>query len=203
MKKIPRQFDFGSKWNSEIRALRECSNIEFQFDELKSKYRDIIECKRDEAVENGFRSQAEAEFETDLSRAEKRFRDLPWLRKTFTGICVSELSLAIAEELFPDKTWEILERDEFAVVTDLERTMVFDLLNFDTLSAGASLVLADDIIYKPSAKVFEEVLKYQNARKDVLENSLQQVQEVLAQADSNGEVMGKILPFRPRERRPN
>lgn len=87
--------------------------------------------------------------------------------------------LGVAETFYPDSEWETLERDGYCVVTDTDRTIVFDFFNFDELPAGASLVLAGDKKYRADKADLIAAIEYKQQGISRLERALKKMcQEV-------------------------
>jgi hypothetical protein len=113
-----------------------------------------------------------------------RYRDFEWLRKHFDTVSLQGVLLSMAETLYPRKQWEALENGlENAAITDAERTMVFDITNFDRFSAGASLIWAGDTVYQPSEKVLAEFNRICDERIKLHEERMRTVQQHLAMLD--------------------
>jgi len=74
------------------------------------------------------------------------------------------LSLAIAQNLYESQTWEIVEGQSHAVITNSERSMVFDLKYFDQMSALASLLYADDTVVIGNEEAEKEHLLFRHKK---------------------------------------
>ena len=83
-------------------------------------------------------------LDLEIYAARVRVKDLTWLRQKFTGRDLHPLALVIANHVYPDLRFEVLFCDDGAVVTDVERSVVFDFENFDRSSGGASLIYVED-----------------------------------------------------------
>jgi hypothetical protein len=184
----PLQFDFRAHWLFEIRALRDRPMIQLAVEEIKDYYADIAECKYEDAREFD-EEQAKAEYELDLHTAEVKCFDLPWLRETFEGCDLIKLVLAIAQELHPEKKFEILEDDERAILTDLDRTIVFDIKNFDRMSAKASLLLLNDQTFSNDELGVREVENYLGQRNEETLKILEALERTVAEPDTQNVII--------------
>jgi hypothetical protein len=143
--KPPVQYNFAEKWEKEILPLKKHPSVKSNFATIRLFYKHLEKSLRRETGDNS------------LSLVKFR-EDLKLLRDLFDGIDLKFLTLSIAEALYPDKEWEIVGfQGEDAVVTDDKRTLVFDMKNFDKLSATASLVLCEDEVVVATKEVIAEV----------------------------------------------
>src|SRR5947208_1644727 len=137
--KIPRlppmQYDFLSNWYSEVAAIRDRPAVAAEFRKLKEQYIAMMV----DLYENGSLGEdpeAYSSLQSKLHGVDAEGRNVRWLRETWEADSLANLSLAIARELKPGDVWEIVETDEqHSVVTDLDRTIVFDMRLCDKLSA--------------------------------------------------------------------
>lgn len=174
----PVHYNFAKRWNSVVLTLRNRPNVAAAFSSLRESYEEVAQFKYEESGSLD-RDLARQEFELDLQIARVRCFNYEWLRKTFAGCDLTTLMQAIAEEIYPSKRWVVIDSDEDAIVTDEKRSIVFDLINFNVLSAGASLVLAQDKVYKASRTEMEEVLRFRQNRISEHERVLQQMTSLL------------------------
>ena len=147
----PRQFDFAIEWNQLIKTVRTQPRVIEGMSKTAEHWEELADFKREE-MEESDPEQALLEYKLDLVTFEIRKWDLHWQRE-WTGRrsnSLTPLSLAIAETIFPTLKLEILENGDYEVVTDAQRRLVFDIQNFDVLTAGASLFLAGDSLYTPN-----------------------------------------------------
>ncbi len=112
---------------------------------------------------------ANAELELDSHTGIIKHTDLHWLRSNFESYELAPLVIAMAQILYPDDKWvELKNHDSDTVVTNESRTVVFDIMNFDRLSAGASLFLAGDKKLASNPSIKKEVAAFQKIMKDIL-----------------------------------
>lgn len=182
----PIQFDFGPMWYTQIWKLRKRPTIQEALEKIKMNYREFAEAKFEDLSEFD-EEQAQAELELDIHTAEVKCFDLYWLRDHFNEDTLVDLSLAIAEELYPEKSFEIVEHedDDVAIVTDSERTIVFDLKNYDKFSAKASLLLVNDEKTAVDAKATAELTAHFEEKNRRLENALNIATEAIRLDDED------------------
>jgi hypothetical protein len=184
----PVQFNFRMRWNSEIRRLADQPSLKSAFGKIREYYEAIADCKNDSDHNLYPREWALAEYELDLHIARVKCFDLDWLQETFEGIDLYDLSLAIAETLYPEQQWEVLELNEDAIVTNTERSLVFDLKHYNKLSASASLGLVG-IIGPNDLEVVNEVLHIKNSRMNRNLDAISQMKALLANSDKPNSVL--------------
>ncbi len=163
IKQSPIQFDFQAYWFEEIRTIRQLSLFQDEFERIKERYFDISELKFEE-FQDYDRIHAYKELQLSRHTAEVMYSDLQWLRENFSGYELSDLSLGIAEALYPDKKWTVIEDGEEAIVTDTDRNLVFDMKYFDKFSAKGSLLNAGDNFYVSDRGALEELYKFKEIR---------------------------------------
>ncbi len=185
----PVQFNFFNWWTHDLGQMQLPANVEAAFQALKSYYEDIAEQAYEETVENGFIAKASSEYELALHTALVKYKDIHWLRKTFCGCTLADLSLAIAQALDPKESWEILENDELAVVTNQNRTIVFDLKHFDVLSASASLALVKDPLLIMNETITQEVNRFYQSRLDNENRRLLLLKQILEKNSNDAQVI--------------
>lgn len=163
----PVQFDFGEKWHTDILPHRKNPLLEDGFGHVRGVFEEVAQWIYDDAEENSHwfdRELAEMELMLNLHIASVQCFCLDWLQKNLEADQLAPLSLAIAEEFYPEKNWFILEDGTEAIVTDEDRTMVFDLINYDKLSAAASLALVGDKAFHTSEFALSEALNFREGR---------------------------------------
>jgi len=177
----PVSFDFAPKWIFEIRECDDKPLIKEAFYQLRLYYEEIAEAAT-ECDDDRLKKWCEADYELMMHTARVKCFDLHWIRETFEGISLADLSLAIAETYYPSEDWEILEQDEDAVVTNSDRSRVFDLKYFDVLSPKAAIGLCD-----PNAvldrKTIAEVTAFRTARLRRTLNQIEMIKEDIRRAD--------------------
>ena len=162
-----KQYDFAVNWDSEIVPLKKYPEIKRSFKALRTIHQDSIIslCEDGNAVRSDFSAFRE---------------DLNWLRENFAGIDLQFLVLEIASHLYPKMEWEIVGFfSEDAVISDVERTIVFDMIHFDKLSAEASLALCEDECTQPTNFALREVLAVREERLNLARQALQKMKEML------------------------
>lgn len=99
-----------------------------------------------ESGDMGTGDRAKHLFMSEYHKAHGSYHDYHWLRRQFSEDYheIALFSLALAQALYPEKTWEIIEGEEHAVVADDIRTIVFDFIYHDKLTALESLKFAQD-----------------------------------------------------------
>lgn len=118
-----------------------------------------------------------------------RCKEFHWLRSHIDGFDLVCFSRVLAEEIFPDKTWRIIEKGEDAVVVDSDRSMVFDIHNCDNLSALGALALCGDREANQNPKAVAEVNCLLDARVAELERVSALMRRVLDRFKNDGEIL--------------
>lgn len=190
----PIQYKFDSNWIRGICPKRNQSKYREAFAKIADRYQDIADLKFEDFVETD-PELAQAEYELDLHTAQVKCFDLHWIRDCADSLDLAYLSLVVAEDLYPEKRWEIVEGDEEIIVTDTERTMVFDIRNCHRLSGGGSLALVRDEVYQPSAAAALEAAEFNEKRYQMNVYAIEKMKEHLA-AFTKAENVIKVADFR-------
>jgi hypothetical protein len=163
----PMQFHFRREWNSKIKEIRNEPKVVAGMQSVWRDWLDLSEFKKEEETPHD-PLQAEAEFQLDILTFKVKHWDQYWLAEWTRGshYVTIKLVLGIAETLFPNMTWEVLESGEYMIVSDVDRTMVFDFLNFDNVSAAVSLLLAGDKKYSPDELDLKSAAKFKKQEND-------------------------------------
>lgn len=140
--------------------------------------------------------QADAERNLDLMTFAVMHWDLSWQRDWTGGAhdVWDEFSLGIAESLYADMKWEIVGQNDYRVVSDRSRSIVFDVPNFDQVSAGASLVLAEDTVYRPDEVDLRGVTVYRENQLAILQNAQKIAEAAIEFANLQRE--GNVVPIK-------
>lgn len=140
----PQQFNFTQFWFHNFKKLESVPAIVEALETIKARWIERTEFIYEEEKSHNPK-QAKAEYQLRLITGEVMVRNFEWLRDQFENIDLCELALAIAEEVYPDKVWKIIEGDATmgmdAIVTDDDYSVVFDMQYFDEIQAGSSLLL--------------------------------------------------------------
>jgi hypothetical protein len=160
----PVHFGFIKWWMNDLKQGKVDRDINLAFLGLKEAYECIAESIYDDEVEGGFFAEAGVEYGLRMHTALVKHKDIHWLRETFSGYNFVDLSLAIAQFVYPEERWEILENDELAVVVNENRTIVFDLEHFDVLGASASLAIVNDPKLVMTDAIAQEVDQFYKRR---------------------------------------
>jgi hypothetical protein len=118
-----------------------------------------------------------------------RCKEFHWLRDHIGPYELAKLGLVLAEEIFPDKTWDILEGHDEFVVADDERSMVFDISHCHELSALGVLALCEDPEALKNPKAVEEVIRYRDEKNAALQASLEKARKFLDRFSQEGTVL--------------
>jgi hypothetical protein len=163
----PMQFHFRREWNSKIKEIRNEPKVAAGMQAVWRDWLDLSEFKKEEEAPHD-PLQAEAEFQLDILTFKVKHWDQYWLAEWTRGChhVTIKLVLGIAETLFPKMTWEVLESGEYMIVSDVDRTIVFDFLNFDNVSAAVSLLLAGDKKYIPDELDLKAATKFKKQEND-------------------------------------
>jgi hypothetical protein len=117
-------------------------------------------------------------------------KDLDWLRKTFESQDLVSLSLSLAEALYPNDSWDIEEAGDYAIVANLNRSLVLDMKYYDRLSGQASLLLAGVPDAEPAQR---EVIAFLQEKRAIDISCLEKMKSDLKRFDQKGTVV-PLLP---------
>lgn len=184
----PTQFNFRKFWFDHWKQAKKEPGIAEALSGISTHYMEIAEEKFEGSREHD-EEQAKMEYTLDQITSIVKVNDLYWLRETFEGCSLFNLSLAIAEYLYPTKTWDVIENDELAVVTDSERSLVFDIKNGERLSAGASLLTVKDEVFIPTAEDVRESNAFRAEKCALEEARLADMRALLKRFDNEGSVI--------------
>src|SRR4051812_20597007 len=118
----PVQFDFQKLWFHSRKEIMAKEPIRQALDKIQRRWEEIAEFKHEENSPHD-EDLAHEELLLDLHIGQVKIKDLHWLREEFEGDELVGLALAIAQTLMPEKTWEVIETNEYPVVTDPERSI--------------------------------------------------------------------------------
>jgi hypothetical protein len=169
----PLQFDFRSQWLFELKPILRRSSVEAEFQKLKEAYVEMMQFLYEDGS-LGEDPEGYSYLQSQLHLVDACGRDLHWLRKeAWEASDLSPLSLAIAKELYPTDRFEIIEMaDIHSVVTNQARTIVFDMVLHDQLSAWESLIYAGEIIPQPPGCTTERLERYRAEKFAIFEQGL-------------------------------
>lgn len=166
---IPIQYDFAYQWHLKINMLRKDYIVQYHLEELYRRCGDFAEMLAEPDTE-----QSKLDAKQFLKEASVGIYDLNWLKKTFDETDLMDLNYAIARLVCPSKNLIFVGDDtEHPVVTDKQRTIVFDMIKFDTVSGAGSLAIARDKEFEAPRYALEEAYIF-------YDNKLRKSQECLA-----------------------
>lgn len=162
--KMPEQFNFDKYWYTHILPMcNEVPEVAEAFAYFQNDYQEISERIYEDMIESedvpAALEQYKKEHTLRLIESTILCYNIHWLQEQFEPEQVAEyLSLAIAKAFYPDKEWAVIGLNSGApVVSDPERSLVFDFKNFSKLSGAASLVNAEDPEFKDDAAISEAI----------------------------------------------
>jgi hypothetical protein len=193
----PVQYDIDGNWDSVIiPALSEDKGtLAETFCELKGmKAETYLQMWRDGDLGEGDEGAIEFIETIDILMSDKSL-ELKHLRDFYAPDELSKLAKSIAETLFPEKVWEVIEDwdGRCSVVTDSDRTMVFDFIYGQAISGIDSLALAEDkwaLKNGGNPEAYNSILE---AETDRLEKTVVRLKEHLAMVKSPPP--SNVLPF--------
>ncbi len=162
------QFNFASHWQTFLKKHVNQITISEELDAILSRWEMRIIEEFNE-MKGADLAIASAELELSSHIGIIKHTDLNWLRSNFESYELAPLVIAMAQILYPDDKWvKLKNQDSDTVATNESRTVVFDIMNFDRLSAGASLFLVGDKKLASNASIKKEVAAFQKIMKDIL-----------------------------------
>lgn len=167
-KQKPEHFDFGSQWTSFMKKYAEDKLVAKELDRLLRLWNEMA---RENFEDNEMydRDAALAELDLEIHEGAVRHRDYLWLIEKFDGIQLSSLVMVMAQTLYSDEKWIVLNDNHFdAIITNDRRSFVFDIINFGRLSAGASLVHMGDAKFIADKRTKREAAVFKKNMKDLM-----------------------------------
>lgn len=122
-----------------------------------------------------------------------RCKQFHYLRDHIGAFDLVDLYIAIGSELFPQKDWQVLENDEYAIVIDADRTMVLDIVYCEDMSALGAMALCGDSEALQNPRAVEEVAQFHQARYEKNLRAIDRMKQDLARFSKEGQ----ILEFEP------
>jgi hypothetical protein len=139
----PAQFNFAAHWERILPLFDKSEMLENDVICLQADFVDCMQELRDDG------EMDDKELDRLVGEAKAGYRDYRWLRHQFEACDLANVMQTIAEEIYPDEEWIIIENVDHTVVTNPLRTRVFDLKNFDEISGAESLIYAGDTALNP------------------------------------------------------
>jgi SHS2 domain-containing protein len=163
--RAPIQYDFAANWESVILPLiNKDRAVRVELNTLKAVFEETVEALYEEESA-GDPVAAKKQYARLLRNARARYHELEWLRQTFDGLDLEFFILALARALHPHQEWfAVANAGTDSVITDRERSLVFDIMNFDQISGAASLALAQDEGFFPAAEAIQEAHHHRQRR---------------------------------------
>jgi hypothetical protein len=175
----PVQYNFGLHWLNDLQPILARPAVIEAFERIQFQRIEMFETLHENG-DLGPEPHASAYLDLKIHEVEVLGHQLDWLRDELDAVELSDLSFAIAEELHPNQVWEIVENDDIhSVVTNVDRTLVFDIKLYDRLSGYESLIYAGEEIRSAHKVNTERLNEFLALKRAALELALQESKHLL------------------------
>lgn len=143
--RFPRLFNFSRYWKRLVLPHLKDVVVLAALDKGMQAYCKMINDERHEG--RPFLRWRRGKIPADYGNTETLEYSESWKELSFYrayGMChwLAPFVLALARRIYPKDDWEILTGEHHSTVTNVERTFVFDILNFDRMTARECLLFA-------------------------------------------------------------